>query len=141
MVPHTVIVDFAVALLVTSLVSDALAALAEEDDLRIVATWTLVFGTLAACFAGLSGYAALDAAAPTDAALETTLRHRNAGLTTIACFLPVAIWRIAAGGRPPERATTLYWVLSCVGLSALVLTAYLGGAAVFRHGVGVGLGG
>ena len=70
MVPHTVVVDFAVALLVTSLACDLLAALAREQELRIVAFWSLVFGTVAAGLAVLSGLAAARVAAPQGAALD-----------------------------------------------------------------------
>ena len=40
MVPHPIIVDFAVALLVVSVAFDLLASIAEERDLRVVAWWT-----------------------------------------------------------------------------------------------------
>lgn len=137
MLPHTVIVDFAVALLLTSVASDLLAQLAEEDEFRVVATWTLVFGAAAAGLAAISGYAAYDAAAPTGPAEAVVLNHRNAGLLTLAAFVPAAIWRLAAGGRVPERLTGVYWCLVAMGTAAVVVTAYLGGSAVFRFGVGV----
>lgn len=137
MVPHTVIVDFAVALLFTSVLCDALAALAEERDLTVVATWVLTFGAIAAALAALSGYSAASAAAPTGIALRTITWHRNLALGTLACFAPVAVWRLLAGGRPPERLSGLYWGLTALGTGLLLITAYLGGTAVFRHGVGV----
>ena len=65
------------------------------------------------------------------------INHRNAGLVTLAAFLPAAIWRLVAGGRVPDRLTALYWLLIGVGTAAVVVTAYLGGSAVFRYGVGV----
>lgn len=139
MVPHTIVVDFAVALLITSVACDLLAQLAEDRDLRTVAHWTLVLGTLAAAFAAISGYAAAAAAAPTGVAEVIVLRHRNLGLATLACFLPAAAWRVLSHGHPPERHQGLYWLLVFAGLGALVATAYLGGTAVFRHGVGVNL--
>jgi uncharacterized membrane protein len=135
--PHTVVVDFAVALLLTSVITDLLARLADEDEFRVVATWTLVFGAVAAIFAAISGYAAYDDAAPTGVAEAVVLNHRNAGLALLACFVPAAIWRLASGGRPPARLAGLYWTLIAVGTAAVVVAAYLGGTAVFRHGVGV----
>lgn len=139
MLPHTVIVDFAVALLFTSVFCDALAAVADEPDLTVVATWTLGFGTLAAILAGFSGYDAAAAAAPADAALDAVNWHRNAAIATLVCFVPVAGWRLVGAGRPPQRLAALYWVLTALGATCLSVTAYLGGVAVFRHGVGVGL--
>ncbi len=137
MLPHTVIVDFAVALLLTSVACEVLAQLAEEDEFRVVATWTLVFGAGAAALSAISGYAAYDAAAPTGAAEALVLNHRNAGLVTLTAFAPAAVWRLIAGGRVPERNAGLYWLLIAVGTVSVVVTAYLGGSAVFRHGVGV----
>lgn len=139
MLPHTVVVDFAVALLTTSVVCDLLASTVEEEDLRVVASWTLIFGTLAAAFAVLSGYAAHGAAAPTGAAETAVIRHRFGGWVVLLTFTPLAAWRLAAGGQLPERARSLYWCLALLGLGALTVTAYLGGNAVFRHGVGVSL--
>lgn len=137
MVPHTVIVDFAVALLLTSLLCDGLAAVAEERDLTVVAFWTLMFGTIAAALSAISGFDAASTAAPTGDALQAVTWHRNAGIGTVVCFVPVAAWRFLVGGRPPERLAPAYWTLTAVGAGCLVVTAYLGGAAVFRHGVGV----
>lgn len=140
MVPHTVVVDFAVALLITSLACDLLAALAGEQELRTVAFWTLLFGTGAAALAVLSGFAAARVATPEGAALDLVHLHRNVAIATLACFLPVAALRIRSGKLPPERMATAYWLLAVSGLVLLVTAAYLGGSAVFRHGVGVATG-
>jgi len=137
LLPHTVVVDFAVALLLTSVGADLLSKLAEEDEFRIVATWTLVFGAGAAIFAALSGYAAYDDAAPTGLAEAVVLNHRNAGLVTLACFVPASIWRLVLRGHAPEKYAIGYWSLVVLGTAAVLVTAYLGGTAVFRHGVGV----
>ena len=137
MVPHTVVVDFAVALLATSVLCDLLGRLAEEDDLTTVATWTLGFGVAAAALAILSGFAANRAAAPEGAAAELVVSHRYAGFVVAGCFGACAAWRLAAGGRPPDRGAAVYWLLSAVGLAALIVTAYWGGNLVFVHGVGV----
>ncbi len=137
MLPHTVVVDYAVALLSASVACDLLALLAQEDDLRVVGYWTLLFGTLAAAFAALSGYSALTVADPSGPAREIVLRHRNLALATLAAFAPLATWRVLLRGRLPERRRALYWALALVALAMLVVTAWLGGTAVFRHGVGV----
>jgi uncharacterized membrane protein len=137
LVPHTIVVHFAVALLVTSVLADVLALLGDEDDLRIVGAWTLVFGALAAAFAVLSGLAAADAAAPSGIAETVVLRHRNFAFATTASVLPPAAWRFALKGRLPDRAAGLYWLFVFVGLGLLVITGWYGGAAVYRHGVGV----
>ena len=57
MVPHAIIVDFAIALLVVSVTFDMLAAVVEDRDLRVVSWWTLLLGTMAAALSAISGYA------------------------------------------------------------------------------------
>ena len=137
MLPHTVIVDFGVALLVTSAGCEVLAAIAEDDEFRIVALWTLVFGTAASTLAAISGFAAYTAAAPVGAADTVVIWHRNAGIVMLACFLPAAAWRLALRGAYPRRFAEVYWTIIVVGTAAVAVTAYFGGNAVFRHGVGV----
>lgn len=138
MVPHTVVVDFAVALLLTSVGCDLLGGAAEEDDLHIVALWTLLFGAGAAALSVLSGYAAADAVEPTGDALQTVLWHRNTAIATLVGALPLAAWRFRAGAAPPTHGA--YWLLTVFTIGSLLVTAYLGGSSVFRYGVGVGVG-
>ena len=136
MVPHPIVVHFAVALTVTSVVCDLLALVGDEDDLRIVGAWTLTFGAVAAAFAVLSGLAAADAAAPEGMAETVVLNHRNFAFATTACLVPAACWRFALRGRLPDRLAGLYWTLVLVALALLTVTGWYGGAAVYRYGVG-----
>lgn len=137
MVPHTIVVDFAVALLITSVVCDLLSAVSRDRELAVVATWTLLFGTLAAGFAVLSGYVAARAATADEAVLAEVTVHRNLGIATFAFFLTSAAWRLANGGETPRRGRIVYRVISIVGLLLVATTAYWGGHLVFSLGVGV----
>lgn len=146
MAPHPIVVDFAVALLLTSVVCDLLAAVVEEPDLEIVAWWTLILGTLGAAFAALSGYSAASEA--TRVAAETpppgweTARsviewHRYTGLATLGTFLALLVWRGRHDGRRPDTAGNVYWLLVATGATLVCLTAYFGGTLVFTHAIGV----
>jgi len=136
MVPHPIIVDFAVALLVVSVAFDLLASIVEERDLRVVSWWTLMLGTVAAALAVISGYAAASVAGNEPRIVETIALHRNLGITTLVCFASCAGWRILDPGSFPRRYADAYWALAAVGLSTLIITAYFGGILVFRLGVG-----
>lgn len=136
MVPHPIIVDFAIALLVVSVAFDALASIVDDRDLRVVSWWCLMLGTVAAALAVLSGYAAANLAGSEPEIVDTIALHRNLGIVTLACFGGCAVWRSRAPGSFPQRLREAYWALTAVGLGALVVTAYLGGVLVFRHGVG-----
>jgi len=136
MVPHPIIVDFAVALLVVSVGFDLLASLADERDLRVVAWWTLLVGTVAAALAAVSGYAAAGVAGTEPRVVETIALHRNLGIVTLACFGVCSLWRARQPGSFPDRYRDVYWAISAVGLATLLVTAYFGGILVFRLGVG-----
>jgi len=136
MVPHPIIVDFAVALLVTSVAFDVLASIVEERDLRVVSWWTLMIGTVSAALSVVSGYVASGLAGRETRVVETVALHRNLGIATLACFTICAVWRLRHPGTFPERYRDAYWALTALGLGALVVTAYFGGILVFRLGVG-----
>ncbi len=136
MVPHPIIVDFAVALLVTSVAFDVLASIVEERDLRVVSWWTLMIGTVAAALSVLSGYVAANLGGDDPAVVETINLHRNLGIATLVCFTCCALWRMRHPASFPRRYTDAYWVLTAIGLGALLVTAYFGGVLVFRLGVG-----
>ena len=136
MVPHPIIVDFAVALLVTSVAFDVLASIVEERDLRVVSWWALMIGTVAAALSAVSGYAAANLAGSEPRVAETVALHRNLGLTTLVCFSMCALLRVRHPASFPQRYANVYWALATVGLGALVVTAYFGGILVFRLGVG-----
>lgn len=137
MVPHAIVVDFAVALLVTSFACDVLSTIVEERELGIVAWWTLLFGTVAAAFAVLSGLAAARLAPDDPEVLTAVTWHRNLGLGTMACFAVCLAWRLPHRGALPERHRQLYWLLVSAGTGVLLVTSYFGGILVFAHGVGV----
>lgn len=139
MLPHTVVVDFAVALLITSLACDLMGVIGEEPELRTVGAWTLWFGAAAAAFAVVSGLVAAQVAPPAGPVFEAVLRHRNAGIATALLVAPPALWRFLRGGKLPVRGAWLYWALVLAGTGTLTVAAWLGGVLVFRHGVGVAL--
>ena len=137
MVPHTVIVDFATALLITSVACELLSLVAGERDLRTVGFWTLLLGTPAVALSVLSGFAAAWHLDQQGLVGATVALHRNFGLASVACFGVCAVWRLSQRGALPKRLQSLYWLLTFAGLVAIVLTAYYGGYLVFRLGVGV----
>ncbi len=136
MVPHPIIVDFAVALLVVSVGFDLLASLADERDLRVVAWWTLLVGTVAAALAVVSGYVAAGVAGTEPRVVETISLHRNLGILTLVCFGTCSLWRARRPGSFPDHYRDVYWAVAAIGLGALLVTAYFGGILVFRFGVG-----
>ena len=137
MVPHAIIVDFAISLLVVSVGSDLLASVVEEHDLRVLGWWALMLGTLAAALAVVSGFVSAAAAGNDAEIVRTVALHRNLAIAVVTCFAICAGWRGWLGGEFPRKYAELYWILSGGGLGALMVAAYFGGILVFRMGVGV----
>ncbi len=137
MVPHAIIVDFAIALLVVSVGFDMLAAIVEERELRVVSWWTLLLGTMAAALSAVSGYATASTLSVAGEVSDTLELHRYLGLATLTSFAICSVWRARQPGSFPERYTGLYWTLASIGLGSLLVTAYFGGILVFRFAVGV----
>ncbi len=136
MVPHPIIVDFAVALLTVSVGFDLLASMVAERDLRVVAWWTLMIGTVAAALSVVSGYVV----APADAVAvvtDTIELHRNLGIATLVSFATCSAWRVRDPAGFPERYRDAYWALTAIGFGTLLVTAYFGGILVFKFSVGV----
>ena len=137
MVPHAIIVDFAISLLVVSVGADLLASVVEERDLRVLGRWTLFLGTIASALSVVSGLVAASRAGDAPEVVRTVALHRNLAIASLACFAACFAWRASSGVDFPRRYGEVYWGLSMGGLGALVVAAYFGGLLVFRLGVGV----
>jgi uncharacterized membrane protein len=132
---HPLIVHFPIALLIASVVLDALGVGFRRASLTQAGFYTLIGGSLGATAAVLTGpeHEAKDAAA-------LTILHRHelfAALMVLCCLILVGmrlgnvngLYGAGAGG---------YLALGGVLIVSIVLTGYFGGQMVYDHGVGVG---
>lgn len=134
MLLHPAIVHFPIALLIASVVLDALGVGFRRASLTQAGFYTLIAGSLGATAAVLTGpeHAAKDAAA-------LTILHRHelfAALMVLCCLILVGMRLGNVNGLYGTGAAG-YLALGGVLIVCIVLTGYFGGQMVYDHGVGV----
>jgi uncharacterized membrane protein len=135
---HPFVLHFAVGLLLMAPLCDVLGLVLRREALLHAGRWNTLLGTFAALLAVLTGLGAEAMLGPHSAAGDALLQlHRALGLVTLLLWIPVAIWRGLSRLPLPMRARTLYLAAAISGAAVLTVETALGGALVYRHGVGL----
>lgn len=143
---HPALVHFPVALAFTGLALDLLSLfLPRRTWLERAAAALYALAAAGAVAAYLAGRQAADGLGPISAQAEAVLsRHADLALWTMIVLLVAAVLRVVASVRGAASPVARFGLLRAValvvmlGAAALVgLTAELGGALVFQHGVAV----
>lgn len=136
---HPIFVHFTVALLslavglfvVTPFVKKPL-----QEQWQIVSRWALWFGAGFTIMTGFTGLYAYNTVAHDTSAHLAMTDHRNWAVVTMLLFLALAVWSIVRElkSRPLGPAFVV-----CIVIAGAVLasTAWRGGEAVYRYGLGV----
>ncbi len=134
MVLHPSIVHFPIALLIASVVLDALGVGFRRASLTQAGFYTLIGGSLGATAAVLSGP---EAQAKDAAAL--TILHRHELFAACAVFLCLIMVGMRLGNVEGLYGTGAvgYLAAGAALIACLALTGYFGGQLVYDHGVGV----
>ncbi len=131
---HPAIVHFPIALLIVSVVLDALGLLFRQVSLTQAGFATLVAGGLGAGAAALTGPAE-DAKDAASRALLT--QHELFALITVLVSLILIGVRIGNAGGMRGAAALGYLAGGVVLILAVAVTGYRGGEMAYGHGVGV----
>jgi uncharacterized membrane protein len=135
---HPFIVHFAVGLLLVAPLADIFGLLLRREGLLNTGRWSTMLGTGFAVLAVASGWGAEARVGAHSAAGEALLNlHEVVGYVVTALWLPIAGWRSASKLALPLRARTLYLASAFAAAAILVAETVLGGALVYRHGVGL----
>jgi uncharacterized membrane protein len=135
---HPFVLHFAVGLLLTAPICDVLGLLLRREPLLFAGRWMTVSGTIAAVMSLVTGLGAEATLGPHSAAGESLLHLHNAlGIVTVLVWLPVAVWRTLSKMPLPLKARTVYLAAAFSGAVILTVETALGGALVYRHGVGL----
>ncbi|HHQ48763.1 MAG TPA: hypothetical protein ENK19_07755 [Acidobacteria bacterium] len=143
---HPALVHFPVALAFTALALDLFSLLSPRrlwPERAAAALYALAAAGAVAAY--LAGRQAADGLGPISAQAETVLsRHADLGLWTMIVLLVAAVLRVAASVRGAALPVARFGILRALALLVLLggaalvgVTADLGGALVFRHGVAV----
>ncbi len=136
---HPIFVHFAVALLSLAVGLFVVAPFVKsplQEQWMIVARWSLWFGALAAIVTGLTGLYAYNTVAHDAPSHEAMTEHRNWAIATIVVFLSLTAWHIAKV-RHSKKPAAVFVLCMVLGGGLLASTAWHGGEAVYRFGLGV----
>jgi len=136
---HPIFVHFTVALFSLS-VGLFVVTLFMNGELKeqwtTVARWTLWFGAGFTILTGLSGLDAYNTVAHDTPSHEAMTEHRNWAIATITLFLTLTAWSIIRVRR--QQVLGIAFVIGMVIAGGLLgSTAWHGGEAVYRFGLGV----
>ena len=101
-----------------------------------VARWNLWFGSASAIVTGLTGLYAYNTVAHDTPSHLAMTDHRNWAIVTISLFLVLATWSIIRV-RKGRALGMAFLIFMLVGGGLLASTAWHGGEAVYRYGLGV----
>jgi uncharacterized membrane protein len=135
---HPFLVHFAVGLLLVAPLADTFGLILRREALLYTGRWTTLLGTGFALLAVASGWGAEASLGAHSAAGEALLHlHEALGYVSAAAWVPVAVWRASSKLALPLRARTHYLAAAFAAASVLTAETVLGGALVYRHGVGL----
>ncbi len=137
---HPVFVHFTVGLLSVAILLSVITQFMPTGKLReqwqLVAQWNLWIGAGFTVLTVLAGVAAYNSVAHDTPSHEAMTEHRNWALATAALFIVIAIWSMQRAKAGLGMSTVLLVALLVSG-GLLASTAWLGGEAVYRYGIGV----
>lgn len=137
---HPIFVHFTVALLSTAVGLHLLVRFISNEKLRsqweIVAQWNLWLGAIVTLITVAMGFVAYNTVAHDTASHAAMTVHKNWALVTASVFLFLAAWS-AVRARAGLGINNLILVGLLVGGGLILTTAWHGGEAVYRYGLGV----
>jgi uncharacterized membrane protein len=134
---HPMLVHFPIALLIISVLFDAVGAAFKRDSLREGALWLLGLGLLGGVGAVLSGDMAEEAAKKVGIAEALLDRHEIWALVTMWIFGVLFVGRLFLRNHFTALTLAIYLVIASIGIGTLSVTGYFGGDLVYEHGAGV----
>jgi len=133
---HPVFVHFTVALLSVSLGLFVLSLVAKCDQAVLVAKWNLWIGAGISLLTLAAGFYAYNTVAHDTPSHEAMTEHKNLALITLALLVPVVVWSVISHRKGKALGAGFVVLFLLVG-GMLTSTAWHGGEAVYRYGLGV----
>ena len=135
---HPMLVHFPIAFLNAFLLMELLAFALKRDDLKVVATWMLVLGTLGAAAAVTAGlWAASTVGHGSEEVHAIMKRHGDYGIAVLALALTLTTLRALYRWKLPRKLQLISLLLALVMVGTMAFGVDLGGLMVYKHGVAV----
>lgn len=134
---HPFAVHFPIALLLVSLVAEAIWLTKKQEFWRDMAFWLLLFGTAGAFLAAITGGWAEDALQMNQELHEKVEQHETVGYIIAWLYASLLVWKILRRKAmlTPENRTFMGAIL--VATVLLFYSGFLGGKLVYEYGAGV----
>lgn len=137
---HPIFVHFTVALLsiavLLSVATQFMSAGKLREQWQLVAQWNLWLGAGITVLTVVAGVVAYNSVAHDTPSHEAMTEHRNWALVTAALFIALAVWSWLRA-RAGQSMSSVLLIALLIGGGLLASTAWLGGEAVYRFGLGV----
>ena len=130
---HQMLIVFPLGLLATSVIFDVIFLINREADMAIAAYWTQAAGIIGALLAAPFGSLDWLRIPAGTRAKRVGAIHGGGNLVVVALFLTSWILR----SEPPDAPSAFALLLSFAGAALALVTGWLGGELVVRHGMGV----
>ncbi len=134
---HPVFVHFSAAFLVAGGVSEALGVLARRERIERFGSALVLVGTVSLIPTIATGFLAENTLSVPPGAESLLSTHERIGLSILAVFLSVQLWKGWFRGRVPEHQRWAYAAVLLCGAALVGYGAFLGGEMVYTKGVGV----
>ncbi len=134
---HPMLVHFPIALLITSVLFDAVGAMWKRETFREGALWLLVLGLAGGVAAAVAGDMAEEMAEKAGIAESLIETHETLAFATLGLFGLLMVWRLWLRNHFTRSTMTAYFLAAAIGLGLLSATGHFGGDLVYEHGAGV----
>lgn len=134
---HPIFVHFPIALILSGFALDLFAILFKRPNLHIVGRWNLTLGFLGAVVAVLTGLNAKETVTQHSYDIHQLMEtHKRIGILVLGLSAILTLLRWLAGSVFINRGKPLYFALSTVLVSLILLGAHYGGRMVYEYNVG-----
>jgi uncharacterized membrane protein len=133
---HPILVLIPVGLWIGSLVFDIVYQATADPFWFQAASWDILFGLIGAGLAAIVGLIDLTTLPMSESARRTGVTHLSLNLVIVALYIISLITR--GFGVPASMAVTITpFVINIIAVVLLLISGWLGGEMIYRHGVAV----
>lgn len=134
---HPALVHFPIALVVFSVIADAVAFWTSSSALAASGFWSLVGAALTAVVTVAAGYYDMNRAVLSEEADGLVHLHRRIGWVLLAAILLLTLWRWRLYAVATAEPSALYLIVAFFVLLLAAFQGWYGGEMVYTHGVSV----
>jgi uncharacterized membrane protein len=136
---HPMVVHFPIALLIISVLFDAMATQWRHKSFQDAGFYTLIAGLIGAAAAVLTGAWAEEVAEGKGIPESVLEIHEALGYATLALFIGLLGLQLLMRRGVVREIPALYVIFGLIGVVVLLVTGYYGGVLVYDFGAGVNL--